>query len=301
MISLLVSDLRLRTAIASRLNEAGVNLRLLAVVAGQNFEEFYRPDVRAIVADAIHPLVHEGAWLDLLNSLGRRIPVIVLAGEDRMHSNQSSGKVDNVTWLINPNVDDILHVLDACGVAGRDVQVARKESVPVYNIQIPINTLRSLGSLSILTIDASQFRNVAIEYGSDVYYRLQECFQENLHALWGTPGNFRTRDILCRRAPDSNTYYIFLEPARAASQLPPPGALEKLADRLVTRIQNRLWDELLAPTGVRRLPACLKTIPDFSVGYATALFNPCVDVAEAVDSLFESSREMARVQTGPPH
>jgi EAL domain-containing protein (putative c-di-GMP-specific phosphodiesterase class I) len=57
-----------------------------------------------------------------------------------------------------------------------------------------------------------------------------------------------------------------------------------------------LWDELLAPRGKRKLPDCLKTIPDFSVGHATTLFNPCVDTSEAVDALFESSKEMAQVQ-----
>jgi EAL domain-containing protein (putative c-di-GMP-specific phosphodiesterase class I) len=296
MICFLTSDVQIKKAVSARLQAASIPFYFIPNRTKTNFDDLYVPGVTAAVVEAKNSAVHPAAWLDLLSSLGRRIPVIVIANEERFAYSESQGRIDNLTWLLNPDAEDILHVLEACGVVGSELRAVKRNPVPIFNVQIAVNMLRTTGSLSILNIDASQFHNVAIEYGSDVHVKLQDCFREILHESWGAPGNFRTRDILCRRTPDSNTYYVLLEQARAASHLPPPGALEKLADRLVARIQNRLWDELQAPNAKKKLPACLQTIPDFSVGHATALFNPCIEAIETVEALFESSKEAARVQ-----
>jgi EAL domain-containing protein (putative c-di-GMP-specific phosphodiesterase class I) len=135
-----------------------------------------------------------------------------------------------------------------------------------------------------------------LEYGSETYSKLQDCFQGILFKLWGAPGSFRREDILVRRSPQGNDYIMFLQNNRSKSAVPAPGVTEKLANRVAFRIQTSLWEELLKSKENRILPDCLKVIPDISVGYATALNNPCEDTLEILNGVLEKSFEVAKLQ-----
>lgn len=257
----------------------------------------YEPDVVAVVVDAEMPGLPAHAWADLLASLGRRIPVVVLGGCERTDAAGFDGRAgDGILWLKEPSAEEVLSFLDACGAIGIDHRQLKRLSIPIYNSQIPLHMLQNSGALSVLAIDASAFRKIAIEYGSEAYHRVQDCFNQLLFDLWGTPGSFRSADLLCRRSQHGNTYYIFLEQSRAASAVPAPQTLEKLADRLVVRLSNAFWGEIFVERSKRIVPDCITIVPDLAIGFGTAIHNPCVDAIEVVEQLLESSAEESKIQ-----
>lgn len=259
------------------------------------FQLLYGENVHAAIVDLRSEPKNIRVWVDLLNSLGRKITILVLSHYDKQTAIRKFGRVDHVNWLLNPSSDEIVRLLDITHSLGKTQQLAVKGQMPIMDPQIPANILKKIGSISMLTVDATQFQKVAIEHGQEAHNRLQEFFQSLLFGLWGSSGSFRAKDTLCRRTPDSNIYYIFLEQSRAASMLPAPGSLEKLTDRLSIEIQKKMWDELLRGKN-SKIPNCLSIIPDFSIGYASSIFNPCIDLQEEIAFLFEESHNMAKVQ-----
>jgi len=280
------------------LNEHGIpikNCNINNLSAG--LTQLYSHDTTAVVIDPECLLMPTNAWFDMISSLGRRIPVVVVGknqGGNESPRIRHSGS--SLTWLENPSAEDILSVLDACGAIGIDFRRVIRDVIPIYNPQVPIHMLQNHGALSLLVIDASSFRKIAIEYGSEVYHRVQECFNQILYDQWGTAGCFRTTDILCRRTVQSNSYYIFLEQSRTAQSVPAPGVLEKLADRLAIRIQNAFWREIFVDRARRMMPDCIRIVPDISIGFGTSIHNPCVDPMELIEQLLESSMDESRVQ-----
>jgi len=156
--------------------------------------------------------------------------------------------------------------------------------------------LKNFGGLGILTIDASAFGKVSLEYGLDVYQHMKRILNEVLFALWGANGCIRENDILCRRSTTSNIYLIFMNRSRETGSLPHPGALEKVADRLSAAINNALWQELFAPRHAKRMPECVQTVPVIGVGFFGVLNNPCIEIHEILDSGLEASKQMAQAQ-----
>ena len=274
---------------------SGVDCVVGKTGSAQSVDLLYAGEVTGAVVDPTHDSIPEFAWHDMLANLGRRLPVVVLGGDDTAKS-RGGRHIDTVTWLRNPTSEDVVAVLDSCGALGGRSSGRAHDVVPMFNPQIALHMLKSNGALSVLTINASSFRKVAIEYGTEVYHRLQDTFQQLLFELWGTAGSFRSADVLCRRSAQSNTYYVFLEQSRTTNAVPAPGILERLADRLVVRLQNLIWNELLLDKKTRRLPDCISVVPEFSVGHATAIHNPCVDSVELLDHLLEGSFDVARVQ-----
>ncbi|MCX6118441.1 MAG: hypothetical protein NT027_12935, partial [Proteobacteria bacterium] len=126
----------------------------------------------------------------------------------------------------------------------------------------------------MLTINASGFRRIAIDFGVEAYQKLQDTFQNIIDSMWGSPGCFRKTDTVMRRSTHSNTYYVFLEQSRQSKTVPAPGVLEKMADRISVRLQQELWTEIFKPAAERRLPDCIQLVPEVSIGHATALYNP---------------------------
>src|SRR5690606_37118265 len=68
------------------------------------------------------------------------------------------------------------------------------------------------------------------------------------------------------------------------------------ADRLHRIIQNSLWTELAAPKDHRRLPACIKNMPTVVVGFASAMYNPCLDPHEIISTAIDNSARIAQIQ-----
>lgn len=298
MIYLMLKNQKLSGELESALKEHEINYKLIDISKKQSLEEMYRNEYEpnAAVVDAHHPLLPDNSWIDMLSSLCRRIPVIVVSKEDKYSIVSRNGRVELLTWLKNPKSEDILTILDNCGSLGISRRIFNRNTIPFYNPMLAIHMLQQNGSLSILSIHAGDFRKVATEYGAEAYAKLQDCFQQLLIELWGSKHSFRKTDILCLKSVHSNVYFILLEQSRSQRNIPPPGALEKLSDRIVTKLQNQLWAELFKPAKDRVLPSYLHSIPKFSIGHATGLFNPCVDSEEILDNIIDASKEMAKVQ-----
>lgn len=257
----------------------------------------YAEGVTGIVVDESIAVIPGHAWIDLLGSLGRRIPVLINAdGVKTTPKNLTSENSDLLTYMNSPSVREVLGLLLAAGSLKKFVNAADLQAIPQFNTQVALHLLKATGALSILTINATAFREVAINYGVEAYQDLQNCFQSILKNMHGTPGCFRRTDMVMRRNPHSNTYYVFLEQSRRSHTVPAPGVLEKMADRLAVRLQKELWEEFFKYGADRKLPDCLKLIPDVSVGYATALHNPCVDPYETVEHIIEASGDVSKVQ-----
>lgn len=299
MIVVLTAKADIAGALKELLSKHSLECRLVQPGNSASVAALYAADVVAAVVDGETSHLPHHAWQDLLTSLGRRIPVVVLGSPSTDiggASNPGSRAAGPVTWLEKPTPEAILSVLDACGAVGIDHRKLNRQSIPLFNAQVPLHMLQNNGALSVLVIDASAFRKIAIEYGSDVYHRVQDCFNQLLFDLWGTPGCFRSADILCRRSASSNTYFIFLEQSRSASAVPAPGILEKLADRIVIKLQNAFWREIFVERSKRIVPDCLSVVPDLAVGFSTAIHNPCVDSLELVEQLLETAAEQSRIQ-----
>ncbi len=296
------------STLADELREQLGALNLSVIIVSAESDDFlgalYRFGVSAAVVDSRLGTLPSGVCEDILNGLGQRMPVIVL--DVRNHAQQHEGDdesdhehhnfSDKVTLLRDPQAIDIIATLGACGVLGYAGQKIWRRSVPFYNSQIAVNMLKDNRGISVLTIDASNFRKLEMEYGTHVYATVKEIFQSILNDMWGKPGCFRTEDILCRRSIHGNTYYVFLNRSRTTGSLPLPGIVEEISDRLNRRIQNALWRELFADRKSRRIPDCVTSIPNVAVGYASALHNPCLEPAEIVDTVLDQSQAVARVQ-----
>jgi EAL domain-containing protein (putative c-di-GMP-specific phosphodiesterase class I) len=299
MISILTANTELAKQLKELLKAHGLEAKVQRPGGKAALAGLYAPDVVAAVVDAEQPQLGEHAWLDLLSSLGRRIPVVVLGSRGAPDGEAPAGSFRppaSVTWLDDPTPDAVLAILDACGAVGIHHRKLNRETIPVYNPQVPLHMLQGNGALSVLVIDVASFRKIAIEYGSEAYHRVQDCFNHLLFELWGQPGCFRGADFLCRRTTHGNTYYIFLEQSRSASAVPAPGILERLADRLVVRLQNAFWREIFVDRSKRIVPDCITVVPDIAIGFGTAIYNPCVDSLELVEQLLDGAFDASKVQ-----
>lgn len=261
-------------------------------------DELYQANVKitGIVADHLHPKLPKDCWFDILDSLSRRVPLFVLSNKEKSKNLDDESSLKLAHWLVKANLNDVIQILNTYHLIGDDHDEPDIKSVAVLNVMQLIQYLHKNGSVSILSIHAKDFRSIGIEYGGEAYVRLQEFFKYLLQDIWGVKGSFRKKDLLCRNSSTGNVYYIILEQSRTEKGIPPPGALEKLADRIANKLQSRFWDEIFKPAKQRLLPAYLNIVPKFSIGYATSIYNPCVESDETIENLLEASKAVADVQ-----
>ncbi|MBM4253811.1 MAG: EAL domain-containing protein [Deltaproteobacteria bacterium] len=293
MIVLVTARTELAEEVRQQLRPFGIPTTWLRPGDTSGIKSLYAPDVAGAVVDASVPDIPDEGWHDLLTNLGRRLPVVVL-GENV--SALVRTQLSTVTWLDRFKAEDVLSVLDACGAIGVSFRRLKRDNIPTFSPQVPLHMLQQNGVVSLLTIDVSSFRKISIEYGTEAYQRVQDCFHQLLFELWGSAGCFRGADQLCRRSVHGNQYYVFLEQSRAPGAIPPPGSLEQLADRLVVRLQNAFWREIFVDGTERLLPDCITMVPEISVGFGTVLNNPAVDAFELIEQVIETSYECARAQ-----
>jgi len=251
--------------------------------------------VQAIITECKLHDIHSIMWIDLLEGLSRRLPVLVI-GDGSSESVRRLDQTSGITWLQKPKDGEILDFLRTCGVVGNQKNKFYKATIPIYNSLIATRILKTNGFLSVISIHASDFSKVSLEYGSAVYHQLQLALQKILYEMWGSSGAFRKSDILCRRSAASNTFYILLEHSRNENLMPMPGDLETLAQRLSIKLENLMWKELTSASRERILPKFLDIVPRFIVSYASALYNPCVDNFTTMDLLLRNCRETAKIQ-----
>lgn len=298
MICLITRNHNLVKEVTRLLKSVEVSVRVLDPASELAIPGLYASGITAAVVDESIPGIPSHAWFDMLGSLGRRMPIFVLGRQHRPEHEHAyaSRNSELIAWLDEPDADELVGMLDACGATGKAGRITTLHRIPVYNGQVPLHMLKGSGAMSMLTINAGSFRKIAIEYGVEAYQKLQDCFHSLLYSMWGQPGCFRRTDMLMRRSLHSNTYYVFLEQSRVSRTVPAPGVLEKMADRLAVRLQQSIWNEIFKDRATRMLPDCINLVPEICVGHATALYNPCVDPFEVLEQVLESSVEVSKVQ-----
>ncbi len=296
MIGFLGVDAACKKMLRQCLSQRQVKLQNLPLGSASNLHQLYK-NIHVwcgLVAEAEHPQLPQAAWLDLLDSLSVRIPVVIVGRVARKDALPvPPDRTGRCRWLVGATAEDIVQALASLGAMG--VQPAGEESIPLYTPTLALDMLQHSRSMSLLVIQTAGFRSIAIEYGQETYEALRACFQQFLLESWGEKGSFRAKDFLCKAGLTSSDYYILLERSRTDQGVPPPGALERMADRLYIRLQNLFWTEIFRSGPERRLPSLLRTMPAFSVGYASASQNPCLDGLEIIERAVESSRKVSEV------
>ncbi|MES2745969.1 MAG: EAL domain-containing protein [Bdellovibrionota bacterium] len=281
--------------LAADLKQRGADVRAINLDDKEVSSSLYSEGVSTFIVDEANCCIPSRALIDTVNSLGRRISVIVLRSTENMRS-EGNTFAEYVTLLDINNYEEIMATAVFCHT-GIDEGVKQKiRTVPFYNQQIPVTLLNAFGGLGILTVDASGLNKISVDYGTEVYNAMKIVLHDVMVSLWGGTGCLRERDIVCRKSANSNTYYIFMDRSRETGSLPFPGALEKVADRISQGINNSMWKELFLPMKQRRIPECVQTIPLIGVGYCGVLNNPCIDIHEIVEGGLESSKTMATAQ-----
>jgi EAL domain-containing protein (putative c-di-GMP-specific phosphodiesterase class I) len=278
--------------LAKRLEELQIEVRHNSPSL-DSFLEFYQQKISCLVIDSKHPSLPDQAWMDLVNSMGRRVPVIVLTD---VKPKLDEHKNEPVFWVVSPTVESVCDALAGIGVLGKASLGLKRNAIATCDIQVPKHMLTRNGSLSVLLIDASSFQKLSADYGNEVFLKMQNFFERQLFSLWGAPGSFRSGDVLCKKTPTGCIYYIFLELSRASRNIPVPGALEKLADRLSKNLQYRVWSDFFKPRAQREIPESIEMVPEFSVGHATVLYNPCTRPQETIEALLDTAIRTSLIQ-----
>ena len=254
----------------------------------------YDNRINTVVTDREFAQLPRSACTDILNSVGRRIPVIVVEKQRKSDQIASTPQLsDHVTAIPDSNFTDLLTTIRLFGnLETKDIK-QQCQSIPYYNPQFAIRLLEDNGGLGILTIEGSGFNKLGVDYGLEVSNKVRKAFQNLLYKLWGQKDCFRTTDIICRKGINSNTYLIFMHHSRETGSLPHPGALEKVANRLGQAIQNSIWSTLFSPSQSQQFQHTIKSLPITGVGYYGILNNPCIDVHDILNEGIEQSKIVA--------
>lgn len=297
MILIGTTNQTLADQLTTGLREHGVACEWAEPSQDDFYQKLYDARYRAVVVDEAITNHPAEMVLDMILGLTKRVPVFLL-GSGQSFGNYQRPFVGEQLKIMNPaEPERIVAALQELEDLGRTSFKSNCSSVPFFNIKIPARKLTDHGGLGILTIDASDFSKIGIEYGVEVYAVVKDVFQDILYELWGRKGCFRESDILCRHSYSSNVYYVFLARSRETGALPYPGALEKVADRLMSNIQKELWEEVCTYGPKRRIPDCVKSIPMPGVGYVGVLDNPCIDPYEIIENGIEDSKRTIPFQS----
>ena len=159
MIFVSIENSTLGREVEKHLGELGVEVKFLK--PGDNsYLGLYQGKVSGVVVDGYHPTLPDDAWSDMLNSLAKRIPVVVLnntnARNDQFH-------VESIFKLKNPELNDIVSTLDYAGALGRMGSATTRDKVTIFDPRIPLQMLSKNKSLSVLCINAQDFQQIATD------------------------------------------------------------------------------------------------------------------------------------------
>ena len=284
-----------RTALSERLRELGLNSSCKTDNPISSIRNIYaNPSATdCVIAEASNSFVPQTMWLDILEGLAKRMPVLVVGAEKKKLAIQSQNP-HLIFALKDPDPEAIVRFINSCGVQAGAAQLG-PTTIPIFSPAMAEELLLRNGHLAVLSFKASDFNKVSTEYGSDVYHQLGVLLEKILLTIHGKSGAFRRNDFLCRRSFHSATFYIILERRRQGQRMTNPGDLERLSDRLAQELELLLWDTINRREELL-LPRILKVIPRFIVGYAATVYNPCINTHSQVENLFRRCRETAKIQ-----
>jgi hypothetical protein len=135
MIVIITSHAQIRQTLTREFDERAVAYRVFDSASELALSGLYSSGVRAAIVDARISALAQSAWLDIVGSLGRRIPVFVLGhfvGDDRsLHARTS----DLIGWHDAGDPVGLLALLESSGVLAADGEKKSSFGIPVYNPQ----------------------------------------------------------------------------------------------------------------------------------------------------------------------
>ncbi|NDE15983.1 EAL domain-containing protein [bacterium] len=233
-----------------------------------------------------------GLWMDLLNGINHRMRVIVFGNIPDSVPGKNYRGLEFVPRV--DGVEGVILRLRALGILAPEVPRRVRSHIGDMDMAAMRAMLRKESVLSVLCINASKLRKLATRFGSDAFDHVVTEFRKTLLSMWGEPGSFRAEDALCQRKDDSLIFYVILQSARGRDPVPAPGALERLGERVTSRLLGRLWRGVGDPGS--SLPSFLTLIPEIGTGYATCVYNPAVDSHDQIAQLVESALDLSRSQ-----
>lgn len=253
------------------------------------------PKIKILITSLEHPSIHAPIWENIIVTIAKKIPVLIIKENLILPIIQLQG-----TYTLNKTPNDIISLLQKNIDLKKTNGKTNKPpyfAIPYYHQTLTTNILKTQGYLSILSIHTPQFNQIATESGQTAFQTVHSCFQKILFKLWGSSGSFRLQDLLVQDRHNPNAYHIILTlPRRSDSYLPKPGELKKLSTRLKTNINNLLWEALHKRTKTNTLAGILKQVPEFYIGYATAIYNKNISISESVSQLLIEAEKSAHLQ-----
>lgn len=251
------------------------------------------PQTHCLIASSTSKFLPQNMWLDLLESISKWLPVLLLA-EDKQILDIQKHNPNLISLQKTLDVEAVINFIDSCGAIKGSLISEKSTKIPLLNIMVAEELLKKNGYLSVISIHASNFDKISLEYGAEIFSKLNNILENILVEIRGTSGAFRSQDILCRRSFHSSTFYILLDRKRANHKMPTPGELEKLSDRLSNSLELLLWGKLQSPSS--QLPGFFHIVPRFVVGYSSNIYNFCLDSRTQIETLFRSCRQTANIQ-----
>lgn len=249
-----------------------------------------------LVVDCEHEALQTLLTRQILMGISQVIPSIYFNVKALLSHGQSVGRPEQANFCLDASTTSILEVLESILTRNATKELSPPKVIPLFDRTYAAQFLRAESSLTMLVIDAGKFRGIEASYGKGAYEQARRFLQDLLLGLWGRTGNFRAKDVLCKFTTDSDTYLVLLEPNRSSVQLPPPGTLERIADRVQNQIENAMWRSLRGPRGERTLPAGMAVIPTVVVGYGSATLASGDNELMALDDLLAQCVSTIRIQ-----
>jgi EAL domain-containing protein (putative c-di-GMP-specific phosphodiesterase class I)/GGDEF domain-containing protein len=249
-----------------------------------------------LLVDCGHEALQSQLTRQIFMGISQVVPSVYFNVNALLLAGHSLGRPEQASFCYESGTSAVLECLESMLTCNAAKDLTSPRVIPIFDRVYAGQFLRAESSLSMLMIDAAKFRSIEASYGKKVYQEARRFLQDLLLDLWGRAGNFRARDILCKYTADSDVYLVLLEPNRSSVQLPPPGTLEKIADRVQNKIENAMWRSLRAPRGERTLPAGMTVIPTVVVGYGSATLSSGDDEFLALDELLGQCVATTRIQ-----
>ncbi len=238
----------------------------------------------------------KAVWLDLLNGINLRLPVMICGSIPESANGKNYRGLEVIPE--SEGVEGVVMRLRSMGILQPEVPRRVQTRIADMDLGDMRVLLRKNGVLSVLCVNATKLRKLATRFGNDAFEEVVAEVRRTLLGMWGEPGSFRAEDVLCQRRDDSLIFYVVLQNARGRDLVPAPGTLERLGERLTSRLLGRLWRAAGNNKGTKAggLPSFVSLIPEIGTGHATTIHNPAVDGHDQVVQLLESAHELSRTQ-----
>jgi EAL domain-containing protein (putative c-di-GMP-specific phosphodiesterase class I) len=248
------------------------------------FNDLMTQKVTALAFDCRTIRDEDTVLIQALLGVSNLVPTVYFNVTEPVRRAAAANRPPCAAFCADDNATEILDAMQALLARSSDsIASPSIKGIPVFERHYASQFMKDGAGLSLLAIDASLFAAIEARFGRLAFEESVQHFNNMLSELWGTSGSFRARDMLCLHRELNLVYLVLLESNRSLGRLPPPGSLEKVADRVQIQIDNRLWQSLGRSQGSGGLPRGMSMIPQVKVGYASA----ATSLLEPEDRLIE--------------